>query len=91
MKIKKELRKFCPKCNKHTAHTVGLYKKGKDRSMAAGKRRYERKKKGYGSQPKPIQKKFSKVTKKTMFRLRCKVCNFTFQTKGFRAKHVDIV
>jgi large subunit ribosomal protein L44e len=91
MKIKKELRKYCPKCNNYTAHTVGLYKKGKERSMAAGKRRYERKKKGYGSQPKPIQKKFSKVTKKSMYRLRCKVCNYTVQTKGFRAKRVDII
>ncbi|MHA1265708.1 MAG: 50S ribosomal protein L44e [Candidatus Helarchaeota archaeon] len=91
MKIKKELRKYCPRCKKHTAHTVGLYKKGKDRADAQGARRYERKKKGYGSQPKPIQKKFAKVTKKTMFRLRCKECNYTFQTKGFRSKRVDIV
>ncbi|TFG05477.1 MAG: 50S ribosomal protein L44e [Promethearchaeota archaeon] len=91
MKIKKELRKFCPKCKKHTIHTVGLYKKGKERVLSQGHRRYERKKKGYGSQPKPIQKKFAKVTKKSMFRLRCKDCNYTLQTKGFRSKRVDIV
>ncbi|NVM31553.1 MAG: 50S ribosomal protein L44e [Candidatus Helarchaeota archaeon] len=91
MKIKKELRKYCPRCKQYTMHTVGLYKKGKDRAMAQGARRYERKKKGYGSQPKPIQKKFAKVTKKAMFRLRCKDCNYTVQTKGIRLKRVDII
>lgn len=91
MKIKKELRKFCPRCKTYTVHTVSLYKKGKDNKMAQGTRRYRRKKKGYGSQPKPIQKRFSKVTKKAMFRLRCKECSYTLQTKGVRLKRVDIV
>ncbi|MHA1130521.1 MAG: 50S ribosomal protein L44e [Candidatus Helarchaeota archaeon] len=91
MKMKKELRKFCPRCKTYTAHLVSQYKKGRDRKMAQGTRRYERKKKGYGSQPKPIQKRFSKVTKKIMFRLRCKVCNYTLQTKGIRIKRVDLM
>ena len=91
MKIKKELRKFCPRCKNYTSHIVSLYKKGRDRKMAQGTRRYNRKKKGYGSQPKPIQKKFAKVTKKAMFRLRCKDCSYTLQTKGIRIKRVDII
>jgi len=91
VKIKKEMRKYCPRCNNYTIHTISLYKKGKDRKLAQGTRRYNRKKKGYGSQPKPIQKKFAKVTKKAMFRLRCKVCNYTLQTKGLRVKRVDII
>ena len=91
MKIKKELRKFCPRCKHYTVHTVSLYKKGRDRKTVQGARRYDRKKKGYGSQPKPIQKKFAKVTKKAMFRLRCKDCNYTLQTKGIRLKRIDII
>ena len=91
MKIKKELRKFCPRCKNYTPHIVSLYKKGRDRKMAQGTRRYNRKKKGYGSQPKPIQKKFAKVTKKAMFRLRCMDCSYIVQTKGIRIKRIDII
>lgn len=91
MKMKKELRKFCPRCKNYTPHTISLYKKGRDRKMAQGARRYARKKKGYGSQPKPIQKEFYKEAKKAMFQLRCKDCNYTLQTKGMRAKRVDMI
>lgn len=48
----KEKRTYCPKCRTYTVHSISLYKKGKDRKMAQGARRYSRKKKGYGSQPK---------------------------------------
>jgi len=54
MRYPKEKRVYCPKCRTYTVHSVSLYKKGKDRKMAAGARRYHRKKKGYGSQPKHL-------------------------------------
>jgi large subunit ribosomal protein L44e len=90
MKIKSELRKYCPRCKTYTQHAVSIYKKGKDRSMASGKRRLDRKTKGYGSFPKPIQKRFSKTTKKTVLRYKCKDCDYTFQSKSMRLKKVDI-
>lgn len=52
MRYPKEKRIYCPKCRTYTEHTVSLYKKGKDSTTVAGARRYHRKKKGYGSQPK---------------------------------------
>lgn len=58
--------------------------------MAQGKRRMERKTSGYGSFPKPIQKRFSKTTKKTMLKLKCADCGHTLQTKGMRLKKVDL-
>lgn len=90
MKIKSELRKYCPRCKTHTTHAVSVYKKGKDRSMAEGKRRMDRKTSGYGSFPKAIQKRFAKTTKKTVLKYKCKECNHTFLSKSMRLKKVEV-
>jgi large subunit ribosomal protein L44e len=84
------MNKYCPKCKVYTPHAVSAYKKGKDRSMAQGARRKDRKTLGYGSFPKPIQKRFAKTTKKTVLRLKCSECGYTLQTKGMRLKKVEI-
>jgi large subunit ribosomal protein L44e len=90
MKIKNEMNKYCPKCNSYTIHQVQVYKKGKDRPMAEGKRRLSRKTRGYGSFPKPIQKRFAKTTKKTVLKWKCKECGYIVQSKGMRLKKVEI-
>jgi ribosomal protein L44E len=50
----------------------------------------ERKTRGYGSFPKPIQKRFSKTTKKSVYQLTCEDCGYTIQSKGLRLKKLDI-
>ena len=90
MKMASSLNKYCPRCKAHTTHQISIYKKGKDRSMAQGKRRMERKNLGYGSFPKPIQKRFAKTTKKTMLKYKCAECGHTIQGKGMRLKKVDL-
>lgn len=89
--MNKKMNKYCPKCNSYQAHTITLYKKGKDSIMAEGKRRYERKKKGYGSQPKPIQKRFSKNTKKLVPKAKCGTCGRTTLMKSVRLKKIEIM
>jgi len=91
MKMHKQMNKYCPKCNSYQTHTVTLYKKGKDRLMAHGKRRYERKKKGYGSQPKPVQKRFSKNTKKITPKTKCGACGRITMMKAIRLKKIEIM
>jgi large subunit ribosomal protein L44e len=91
MKIKGELRKYCPRCKSHTIHAISTYKAGKRRSMAQGERRMKRKTKGYGSFPKNIQKRFAKTTKKTVLKYKCKECEHTFQTKGMRLKKLEVL
>lgn len=76
MKIVKELNTHCPKCNHHTIHSVSLYKKGKERSLAAGVRRHEREKHGYGGQKYPELKRTAKTTKKQVIKLKCKDCGY---------------
>lgn len=91
IKIVKNIRTYCPRCNTHTVHSVSLYKKGKESSLRAGRRRYDRKKKGYGGQPKPIQKKTAKTTKKQTLKLQCQVCNYISMRKGIRLKKLEIM
>lgn len=73
----KTLKKYCKHegCQKHTVHKVSQSKAGKQRLLAAGKRRYDRKQKGYGGQTKPILKRKAKVTKKIQLKLECTKCN----------------
>ena len=86
----KQMNKYCPKCNSYQTHTVTLYKAGKRREMAQGQRRYVRKKKGYGSQPKPIQKKFAKNTKKITPKTKCGACGRITMMKAIRLKKIEI-
>ena len=91
MKVPKVINTYCPRCKKHTPHTVTLYKAGRRRALAQGERRYARKKKGYGSKRKPEQKRFAKVTKKQVLKLTCKNCGYTLHRKGIRLKKIELV
>ncbi|MGQ4870850.1 MAG: 50S ribosomal protein L44e [Candidatus Thorarchaeota archaeon] len=90
MKMTSTLNRYCPRCRTYTEHAVSVYKKGKDRSMAQGARRMRRKTRGYGSFPKPIQKRFAKTTKKTVLKFKCKECGHIIQSKGMRLKKVEV-
>jgi len=91
MKFPKNKKIYCPKCKKHTPHKCSIYKKGKDSIMAHGKRRYFRKKKGYGSQPKPIQHNQCKVNKKTTPLYKCGECGHVQVGKAQRLKKFEIL
>ena len=61
----KTMKRFCRyKCRKHTTHKVTQYKKGKESSMAQGRRRYDNKQKGFGGQKNLSSKKKLKLQKK---------------------------
>lgn len=91
MKVPKEIRTYCPRCRKHTLHSVTIYKPGKRRALAQGERRYRRKQEGYGSKRKPEQKRFAKVTKKIVLKLRCRECGYILHRKGIRLKKIELV
>jgi len=90
MKVPKNLNTYCPKCRKHTEHSVSQYKKGRDRKLAEGNRRYARKNEGYGGQRDPRQRKTSKTTKKQTLMLKCKECNRTLERLGIRLRKLEI-
>ena len=90
MKVPKAMNSYCSKCNKYTEHNVSLYKAGKARSLAAGNRRYDRKKEGYGGQPKPRQRKTAKTTKKQTLMLKCKNCGRVAERLSIRLRKLEI-
>ena len=75
MKVPKEIMAYCPKCDKHTAHTIRLYSKGPGFGigMNIGNRRRMRKLKGYHGKVKgQATKKKLSTRQKTL--LKCKEC-----------------
>ncbi|RLG87609.1 MAG: 50S ribosomal protein L44e [Thermoprotei archaeon] len=91
MKVPKVIRTYCPRCRKHTEHSVSIYKHGKRRTLAEGQRRYLRKQEGYGSKRKPEQKRFAKITKKQVLKLKCRVCGYIQHRRGIRLKKLELV
>ncbi len=91
MRIPKRIRTYCPRCKTHTVHTVVIYKHGKRRSVSQGERRYRAKQKGYGSKRKPEQKRFAKVTKKVVLKLKCTQCGYILHREGIRLKKTELV
>jgi len=69
---------------------VALYKKGKERMMNQGRRRLERKKKGYGSFPKEIFHRNAKINKKSTPLLECSECGKKQYAKSYRVKRLEL-
>ena len=62
MKVPKDRKTYCKKCNKHTLHTISIYKKGRERAGSLGARRHAEDKKGYGGQ-KFIEQSYQKIAR----------------------------
>ena len=86
MNYPKEIKRYCPKCKKHTTQKVSIYKAGKRRASAIGERRHAEDKKGYGGQKFPKLAKPAKVTKKVTRILTCPECKKKFNTYGKESK-----
>ena len=90
--IPKTRRTYCKgkECRHHTQHKVTQYKAGKASLYAQGKRRYDRKQRGYGGQTRPIFHKKAKTTKKIVIRLECVKCKTKAQLSLKRTKHFEL-
>ena len=72
-------------------HNVSLYKKGKERMLNHGRRRLERKKRGYGSFPKEIFHKNAKLNKRSTPLLECSKCGKKQYAKSYRVKRLELL
>ncbi|MBM1154672.1 50S ribosomal protein L44e [archaeon] len=90
MEVPKEIRTYCPRCRKPTIHKVSLYKPGKTRKLAQGQRRFAALLKGYGSFPRPKQRKQAKTTKKQVLKLTCRECGYILHRRGIRLRELKI-
>lgn len=90
MRIPAEIRTYCPRCRRHTAHKVRIFKKGKESGLRRGVIHHEWEKKGYGGQKYPQQRRKAKVTKKTALILECPDCGYKVAKRGIRLKKAVI-
>ena len=101
MKLPKNKKRYCPRCNKYTDQKVDQYKSaGKRGSLSRGSIARAKKRglgRGFGNKgkwgSKPAISKFkrtgAKQSKKVDLRYKCKVCGkTTVQNKGIRMKKV---
>jgi large subunit ribosomal protein L44e len=104
MKIAKTIKRYCPKCKKHTEQVVSLAKqmgRNKTHPMSKGSRKRMKKRgldRGMGNKGKtskgPVasfKRTGAKTSKKPDFRFKCKTCNKMWvQGKGTRSKKQEI-
>jgi large subunit ribosomal protein L44e len=100
MKMPKVLKRYCPKCKKHTEHKAFISKKKAASALTYGSKYRARKRgraRGFGNKgrySKPAVTKFKmtgkKQTKKVDLRYQCNVCKKTQTTHGgLRLKKLD--
>jgi large subunit ribosomal protein L44e len=85
MKIPDKIKTNCPHCKKHTLHNVKLNRKGKERSMNRGRRKFEAVKMGYGGMPRTPKKPCFKIGKRPVLVLECTGCKKKHQ-KAYAAR-----
>jgi len=90
MKYPRSVQRYCKNCRHHTKHSISIYKKGKERMLNQGRRRLERKKRGYGSFPKEIFHKNAKVNKMVTPLLECSECGKKQYAKSYRVKRLEL-
>ena len=74
MKVPKEIKDYCKKCNSHTSHKLKIFKAASPRGLAWGTRQNKRKHKmGYGGKAE-FTILVKKQTKKGCFLATCATC-----------------
>mmetsp|Transcript_9339 Transcript_9339/g.23003 ORF Transcript_9339/g.23003 Transcript_9339/m.23003 type:complete len:97 (-) Transcript_9339:1012-1302(-) len=91
VKFPKIVKTYCKICKFHTSQKLFEYKSGKPSLFAQGKRRYDRKQKGYVGQTKPVFRKKIKTTKKLSIRKSCIGCNKSHMKKIKRTKRFELI
>ncbi len=90
MKVPSVINAYCPRCGRYTKHKVALYKQGKARTLSWGQRQLERKRRGYGGEPRGKLKRKAKTTKKALIVLTCEECGRKVVRNLGRLSRVEI-
>ncbi len=90
MKVPSVINAYCPRCGRYTKHKVTLYKQGKARTLSWGQRQLERKRRGYGGEPRGKLKRKAKTTKKVLIVLTCEECGRKVVRNLGRLSRVEI-
>lgn len=102
MKIPKTIKRFCPRCRRHSEHKVTQLKTGTKRGSLKRGSIQRAKKRGlgigygnkgrWGSKPTKPKMTGAKTSKKTYLKYTCKTCNkSTMTAAGIRTKRLELV
>ncbi len=86
----RRIKRYCPKCKKHTDQEVERMKKRKASELKMGQRRFRRITAGYRGFPRPKPEGREKATKRVALRYRCTSCKKATQPAAQRAKKFEI-
>jgi len=90
MKIPRKIKRYCPKCKKHTLHNVEKIKKRKASELKQGQRRFRRVMSGYRGFPRPKPEGREKTSRRAPLKFLCNECKKSHQPATERAKKVEI-
>ena len=86
----RKIKRYCPKCKKHTLHNVEKVKKKKASELKQGQRRFRRVTSGYRGFPRPKPEGREKITRRAPLKYTCEKCKKSIQPPSIRAKKVEI-
>jgi|SRR3989338_6828986 len=101
MKLKKTIKRYCPKCKTHTEQKISLGKTGTKRGALKWGSIERHKKRGrgagfgnkgrWGSKPTKTKMGGAKTSKKTNIKYTCLICKKSnIQKKGIRTKKIEM-
>jgi large subunit ribosomal protein L44e len=90
MQKPRKIKRYCPKCKKHTEHNIDKIKKKKASEFKQGQRRFRRVMRGYRGFPRPKPEGREKTSRRAALKYTCNVCKKSKQPPSLRAKKVEI-
>ena len=90
MKSPRKIKRYCPKCKKHTLHVIDRVKKRKASELKQGQRRFRRVTQGYRGFPRPKPEGREKTTRRLALKYTCEICKKSHQAPGIRTKKFDL-
>ncbi len=90
MQKPRKIKRYCPKCKKHTVHLVEKIKKKKASELKQGQRHFRRVMRGYGGFPRPKPEGREKTSRRLALKFTCDICKKSHQPPSIRAKKFEI-
>lgn len=90
MQKPRKIKRYCPKCKKHTVHAIEKIKKRKASELKQGQRRFRRVMSGYRGFPRPKPEGREKTSRRLSLKFTCDVCKKSHQPPSIRAKKFEI-
>ncbi len=90
MKKPRSVKRYCPKCEKHTAQAVDRVKKKRASELKWGQRRFRRVTAGYRGFPRPKPEGREKPTKRVVLKYTCSDCSRIQQPAAIRARKFEL-